>query len=342
MFRHHSTSLRYSMVVAAVLLLSLLGAAPLIASDTQFSGRATVVNATVLGVNTVLADTGSLDSSGGQKEASLLNETVPGLLTAEVFHASTVGQGNQSRAEASVANLELTLPGNNTIGADFLMAKAEAKCTNGSASVSGSSEIAALMINGNTIVVSGQPNQTIELGSLKVVINEQTGTPPSDITVNALHVTVKDPLSGATLADVIVSSAHADITCGRPPCESSRDFVTGGGWIDPLSNGSKANFAVAGGIKNGFWGHLQYIDHGTGMKVKGTGVTAYTIVDSVTRHIEGTCEINGVVGSYFADVADITEPGRGADTFRLRLSNGYDTGVLKLSGGNIQLHFPCQ
>jgi hypothetical protein len=214
-------------------------------------------------------------------------------------------------------------------------------CGPNGSSVSGSSEIAALVINNQTITVTGQPNQTITLpGGGQVIINEQSGT-SSDITVNALHVIIKD-LGGNTLADVIVSSAHADVTCGRPPCESSKDFVTGGGWIDPLGNGSKANFAVAGGIKNGFWGHLQYIDHGTGMKVKGTGVTAYVIKDGTLRHIEGTCEINGASGyTYQVDVADNGEPGRDLDTFSMVLSNGYSASR-KLAGGNIQLHNPCQ
>jgi hypothetical protein len=346
MFKHHSTSLRYSMVVAAVLLLSGLGAAPAIANDTTFSGQAFVVKASVVGLPPVptLSDTGPLPPEGGNKEASLLSASVPGLLTAELLHASTVGQGNHSRAEASVATLDLTVLGN-TIGADFLMARATAMCgPNGSSSVSGSSEIAALKINGTTIVVGTAPNQTVDLpGGGQVIINEQSRNPPSsdsDITVNALHVVIKN-LADQSLADVIVSSAHADVTCGRPPCESSKDFVTGGGWIDPRGDGSKANFAVAGGIKNGYWGHLQYIDHGTRMKVKGTGVTGYMIVDSTLRHIEGTCEIDGASGyTYKVDVADKGEPGRN-DTFSLALSNGKGASGT-LAGGNIQIHSPCQ
>src|SRR5262249_41091230 len=145
------------------------------------------------------------------------------------------------------------------------------------------------------------------------------------------------------VADVVISSAHADIVChGKPAC-SGGDFVTGGGWITGTPSGAKGTFAVAGGIKNGaFWGHLSYDDHGSGgPKVKGTGVTAYPVVDATTRHIEGTCEINGAGGfTYGADVADHGEPGR-SDTFRLHLSNGY-TASGTLSGGNIQLHTPCR
>src|SRR5206468_9811774 len=86
---------------------------------TSYSGRATVVQATVLGLSTKLGDTGPLPSSGGAEEASLLNASVPDLLTAKVVHATTVGQGNASRSEASVANLMLTVAGN-TISAGFL------------------------------------------------------------------------------------------------------------------------------------------------------------------------------------------------------------------------------
>src|SRR5438128_4717273 len=94
------------------------------ANNTTFSGRATVVDATVLGIRTVISDTGPLPPSGGAEEATLLNANLPGLLTAEVLHASTVGQGNGARSEASVANLVLTV-GGHTVKADFLMARAQ-------------------------------------------------------------------------------------------------------------------------------------------------------------------------------------------------------------------------
>lgn len=132
-----------------------------------------------------------------------------------------------------------------------------------------------------------------------------------------------------------------------PPPAVCKDFVTGGGWI-MLPNGGKGTFGVTGGIKHGdFWGHLTYVDHGSKdskgkkMKVKGTGVTAYTVVDATTRHIEGTAEINGKAGyTYEVDVKDSGEPGRN-DMFSLRLSNGY-TASGDLAGGNVQLHKKCR
>lgn len=299
-----------------------------------FSGRATVVNATVLGTQIVLSDTKDLPSSGGALRSTLLEADVPGVLTAEVLHAATLGMGDRSRAAASVANLNLTV-GGNTISAAFLRSQATAVC---GPNLSGSSEIAVLVINGESIVVSGEPNQTINLPlGGQVIINEQTSTKNGDyggITVNALHVIIPG------VADVIIASAHADIKCtGNPTCNGG-DFVTGGGWIVAPS-GSKGNFGVAGGIKNGsLWGHLTYIDHGANVKVKATSITAYVIISATTRKIDGTCEINGAPGTFSVLVSDNGEPGRN-DVFDLTLSNGYKaTG--KLAGGNIQLHRPCK
>jgi hypothetical protein len=305
-------------------------------SGAIFSGQATVVRATLPLAGTILlSDTGPLPQSGGALEASLLNLSVPNLLTAEVAHASTVGQGDRSRSEASVAALTLAA-GGNTLGAGFLKASATAVCGPGGASTSGDSELAELVVNGQQIVVTGAPNQTVMLpGGGQVIINEHSSNGSGDITVNALHVIVPG------VADVIIASAHADITCAGPPPCSGSDFVTGGGWI-PSPSGSKANFAVAGGIKNGaFWGHLEYIDHGNGLRAKGTGVTAYTVTGPTTRHIEGTADIDGMPGTYMVDVADNGEPGRNSDTFSLILSTGSGASA-PLNGGNIQLHSPCR
>lgn len=331
-------------VVAVSLLMASLCIWPLLTEgeatqQVSFSGRATVVRSTVLGLTTVLSDTGPLPATGGAQEASLLTANLPGLLTAEVLHASTIGQGNQSRSEASVAALSLT-PGGNSITAEFLMARADVVCVSGGASLSGSSEIVDLRINGLAIVVTGKPNQTILLPNGRVVINEQTRTVngrTGDITVNALHVIVNG------IADVVIASAHADIACGKPECSVGNDFVTGGGWITAPA-GAKGNFGVAGGIKKGaLWGHLNYIDHGRDIHVKGTGVTAYVNVDATTRRIEGKAKINGQSGfSYRVVVTDNGEPGHD-DIFELSLSNGYNTGLRRLEGGNIELHKPkCQ
>ncbi len=118
------------------------------------------------------------------------------------------------------------------------------------------------------------------------------------------------------------------------PC---RDFVTGGGWIK-----DKGTFGVSGGIKNGkFWGQLSFNDHNKNcVKVKSTSVTGYSVIDAVTREIDGIARVNGQGSfTYKVVVVDNGEGGRN-DSFSLELSNGYSaSGTLK--GGNIQLHKKC-
>lgn len=323
---------------------------------TTFSGRAVVVQATGLNAASIkLGDTGPLPASGGALDGSLLTVRVSkdqtgGILglTAVVAHASTVGQGTSSRAEASVADLSMSVAGN-TVEAGLLRSQAEATCdAEGRASARGRSELARLVINGQEIAVTGAPNQTVELPNGRIVINEQSSRASgneADITVNALHVTAFVPITGQLLADVVISSAHADIRCAACASPPAGDFVTGGGWITETPSGARANFGVGGGIKQGdFWGHLTYVDHGPeGVKVKGTGVTHYEVTGPISRRIEGTAEVDGVGGfSYTVDVTDSGEPGRD-DTFSITLSNGYSASG-NLRGGNIQLHAepsPC-
>jgi len=148
-------------------------------------------------------------------------------------------------------------------------------------------------------------------------------------------------LVGRAMAKTAVTTTGTSISgdCTAQPAPGPHaqcsDRVTGGGYID--TDHGKANFGVTGGIrKDAFRGHLTYIDHGKGLKVKGTGVTAYVVVDAKTRHIEGTTMIDGVAGTYKVDVTDNGERGRN-DRFAIALSSGY-TASGRLAGGNVQLH----
>jgi hypothetical protein len=324
-------------------------------TSTTYRGRAAVVSGTVVGLGVSVSDTGPLDSSGGVRETSLLSANVSGMVTAEAAHALTYGANNVAYSEASVANAGVNtcttvLIGGNVITADFVMARAMADCCT-TPSLSGSSEVAGLNVNGQAAFVTGQPNQTIDLGmGNRVVINEQFGAQTdtsADITVNALHIYLCDT------GDVVISSASAGTTCGTssggneisapPAC----DFLTGGGWITGTPSGAKANFGVGGGFKNGaFWGHLNYIDHGNGMHVKATAVTGYStdLNDSDCRIIDYNVTIDGQAGTARVRACDKGEPGRD-DIFQIQLSNGYfaggDLGGSRPGGGNIQLH-KCQ
>jgi hypothetical protein len=313
------------------------------ATATTFSGRAAVISGQVAGIPIgPIVDTGPVNAEGGELEASLIDyqtglPTPPsGSLSAVVLHAAVVAHGNKSNAEAFVASFSVSTPGL-SVGATLLSARARATCNGSSASVSGSSEIASLSVNDQTITVTGQANQEVPLPGGGILINEQIVSASGQsgaITVNALHIKLMGPVPG-TETDLIVASAHADIACGvagAGDC-ANKDFVTGGGWI--TRSGERATFAIAGGP--GGWGHLQYNDHNS-FKVKGTGVTGYGPgkTGPTSRQIDGTAEWTGGGGWYHAEVADNGEPGR-ADTFQLMLQNGYHAEGT-LDGGNIQLH----
>lgn len=149
------------------------------------------------------------------------------------------------------------------------------------------------------------------------------------------------------------------------------DFLTGGGWI--IHDGAKANFSIGGSCRpggngHGLWGHLQYIDHGTGLNVHWLTITAYddagtgTTFDPRTGQPHGVRFICGTARTNrFGDVdwlvraEDNSEPGVN-DKFIILLSqNGtlrYSTfrssgptdddtlGGTGPGGGNIQLHKP--
>ncbi|TMJ07650.1 MAG: hypothetical protein E6G99_06095, partial [Bacillati bacterium ANGP1] len=224
------------MVLLGVLLWPVPGAA-WTTDATTFSGQATGVRATVLGITAVVADTGPLPESGGAREASLLNVSAGGL-SAEVVHASTVGQGDGTRSEASLASASLALEGN-TVSATFLAARASAVCTDQGPQISGGSEVTDLVVNGQSIAVTGAPNQTVPLLVGSIIINEQKGSTTAttgEMTVNALHVLIPG------VADVVIASAHADVGCGQKACDPSKEFVTGGGWITGTPSGARANF----------------------------------------------------------------------------------------------------
>jgi len=151
------------------------------------------------------------------------------------------------------------------------------------------------------------------------------------------------------------------------------DFLTGGGFI--FFNGNKANFGVGGGCKHGSptWGHLEYIDHGTGLNVHWTSITAYKEWDTSSspkgrptgaRLICGTARTNlpspNDNVNFVVLARDAGEPGVN-DQFDIRLRNPttglivYDTTTQCFphflgstapcapgdgGGGNIQLHKP--
>ena len=191
---------RLRLIAAIVALAGWVGWAT--AGDAQtVTGQARAVQATVLGSQTVLSDTGALTGGDDARQASQVTGAVPSVLTAEALHATTIGWPDQAVSAASLAGLAVTVAGNG-ITAGFVMARAAAILGGASA---GDTDIDTLSINGAPITVTGQPNQTIPLLRGRVIINEQQPLFPSGMTVNALHIVIDG------VADVVIASATAGI-----------------------------------------------------------------------------------------------------------------------------------
>src|SRR2546428_9315715 len=61
---------------------------------------------------------------------------------------------------------------------------------------------------------------------------------------------------------LVVTSTPASAHWVPVPC----DFITGGGFVFRDIDFARANFGAHGGCKNGgFWGHVNYVDHGGGV-----------------------------------------------------------------------------
>src|SRR5256714_10093381 len=139
------------------------------------------------------------------------------------------------------------------------------------------------------------------------------------------------------------------------PC----DFTTGGGFVI-TDNGYHATFGLVGGCKHdGFFGHVNFVDHAqtgeyAGLQVSSDSIDAYSepAPGSNVRDICGTADTNlfGTV-KFRARTEDNSDPspGRGVDKFGLKLTGVSPpyTGVTGLvittrvlAGGHIELHQP--
>jgi hypothetical protein len=128
--------------------------------------------------------------------------------------------------------------------------------------------------------------------------------------------------------------------------EGAQEKVTGGGWIpgDSRAPKRKRNFGFNVHFQaDNVWGQLQFIDHGTKMKVHSEEMLALAIYGETEAEFSGTCSVDHTTGySFKCVVEDNGEPGRGVDRFGIEVwdQNGnpyYSAGDL-LGGGNIQIH----
>jgi len=307
----------------------------------SFGGQATGVQVFVPATGlTIKAASGQLPPSGGEVDASLLSGDIPGSMTGGVvalaagtLHSVVVGL-DETNAEAAMESVSLTVSGNG-ITSDFLMARSNASC---GPAVAGSSQLENLVINGQPITVTGNPNQTVSLPNGTATINEQTPAvagSTAELRVVALHVTTIDAITSQVLADVQLAIADARIDC-QPGSGPPGDATTGGGWI-PVTGGGKGTFGVGAAYRpdGSLAGHLVYIDHDINLTVQSTAMTDF--LPGCTSQIHGTATANSAPVTFNVTVMDQGEPGT-ADTFSIEVP---ELGYIRsgtLGGGNIQVH----
>lgn len=175
-------------------------------------GQARAVSATVLGVSTVLADTGTLASDTDARDnslpdASIVSSTLGQVLSADVLHTATTAGVDQVDSSASLADLSVSVGTGGTLGIGDVISvslgfvRSEAQAVSGGTGT-GRVMMDGLTINGLTTTVTGEANQVIPLVGGEVIINEHKSI-PGGIKVNALHIIVDG------VADLVIGSATA-------------------------------------------------------------------------------------------------------------------------------------
>jgi len=119
------------------------------------------------------------------------------------------------------------------------------------------------------------------------------------------------------------------------PASTEGCKVTYGGRIT-AANGDKATFG--GNAQASAQGQEEYQDHGPKQprNVHSINVTSVTCsADKTQASIFGQATIDGAgTYNYRIDVKDLGK----TDTYRIRLSDGYDSGEQTLEGGNVTIH----
>ena len=289
---------------------------------------------------------------GGMAADRLLKISVPNLVGSETLPVVTTGSiGSDSASAQSSATVERVNLLNGAVAAQLVVAMSGSTADGSAArSTAEGSTLIGLSINGSTPVdVTPSPNTTIPIPGGAVILNEQIpegdGVHTSGLTVNMIHVVLKDPLTGTITADIVVSSAHSDVNFVPAP-KVGNAFMTGGG---KLGMGRDiATFGLNAGERGGvLHGHLQYIDHGQNLNVHSTMISSFTppptSAGNTCVSFSGPARVNNVDGYSFTvnSACDNGEPGVNLDSLDISVNGpgGFSYGRSgKLTGGNLQLH----
>jgi len=174
-------------------------------------GYAAVVN---LATGTQQFAGAALPAEGGMVDADVDAAAVASTLTASTLNAITTGMADsavgsaQTSAEAadvSILNGLITARQVLGVAASYVNQQAAGSGADGSA-------LLDLVVNGVSFAGTPPPNTRIDLAGVGyVVLNEQTptgnGVTASGISVNMIHVVLRNALTGLTTGEIIVGSA---------------------------------------------------------------------------------------------------------------------------------------
>jgi hypothetical protein len=189
-----------------------------IVTPQRLTGRAygLTAKATLAGIQLVniapTPDTGHISTTSTATTSVPCTATLSGLISAHALCAkvATTEFPGKSVATASVDDTTVGIIGIPVITVKTINSSSTTTC----AGSTGATTIASLKV-GNTVVIAEPthiaPNTTVNVGVVKLVLNEQTPitSPDKGLTVNAVHLTV-DAL-GLAKTNVVLASSESDI-----------------------------------------------------------------------------------------------------------------------------------
>lgn len=157
-------------------------------------------------------DTGPVSTTSTSATSVPCTATLSGLISAHALCAkvATTGFPGKSVATASIDDTTIGITGIPVITVKTVNSSSTTTC----AGSTGTTTIAFLKVGGTVVIAEPTnipPNTAIDVGVVKLVLNEQTSftTPDKGLTVNAVHVTV-DAL-GLAKTNVVLASSESDI-----------------------------------------------------------------------------------------------------------------------------------
>src|SRR6267143_6697710 len=230
------------------------------------SGEAFGVSVNAAGIkvgptpHVVLPPDGGMVSDG---LASIALSNVATSSTLGVFTTGSIGPATATaQSSATVEDVNLL---NGLVRATLVVGMSSSKADGSTATsdAEGSTLLGLSISGGEPTDVTPPANTQIAIPGGTLTLNEQIfegdGVHTRALTVNMIHVVLKDPL-GTITADIVVSSAHSDVNFVPAP-KAGNAFMTGGGKLGTGRDIATFGFNAGSRGGSGLHGQLQYTDH---------------------------------------------------------------------------------